>query len=211
MMRAIGISILVCLVGCSGKTSAPAGGDVPPDSVTAIDDSNVPAATDPRYGMREIGDVVAHLELAVALDVRSNLPSLKNTESLTKKDILAMVIIDVSPPIPEELWMGVRVISGKNFPGTLVLVKGSIFVEGKEVGSFAHVMGAEAREQTMLTTFDLMEVLDEVPETLLIHATAKVSVFEGDDESAIDPATAVAPAGKTSVIESNPARINFIQ
>ena len=210
MMKVICFCALVGLIGCSGGPSAPAGTDVTPDFTTVSAD---PGAADPTAATqeREIGDVVSHMKLSARLDLRSNLETIKNTEALTQLKDLAMVNIDVSEPVPEELWLAVWVESGQNFPGSVVLVKGSIFVDYKEVDTFTYVTGAEAARDPFITSFDVLAEFEEVPESILVHASAKVSVFEGGDESAFDPETAVAPRGSTSDLESNPARITFLQ
>ena len=210
MMKVVCFCALVCLLGCSGGPSAPVATDVPPDSTVASVD---PGAAGPPSSSqrREIGDVVSHLKLSARLDLRSNLPSIKNTEVVTKLKNLAMVNVDVSQPIPEELWLAVWVKSAQNFVGSIVLVKGSIFVDYKEVETFTYVTGATAARNPYITSFDVLAGFDEVPESILVHASAKVSVFEGGDESAFDPETAVALRGSTSDLESNPVRITFIQ
>ena len=210
MMKVICFCALVGLIGCSGGPSTPVASDVPGDTTVASAD---PGAADPTASsqQREIGDVVSHLKLSVRLDLRSNLETIKNTEVVTALKDLAMVNIDVSEPVPEELWLAVWVKSGQNFPGSIVLVKGSIFVDYKEVKTFTYVTGAEAARDPFITSFDVLAEFEEVPESILVHASARVSVFEGSDESAFDPETAVVPRGSTSDLESNPARITFVQ
>lgn len=204
MMRVVVFLGSVCLLGCSGGAPPPGASGTPDITSLSVDPIAATKA-------REIGDVVSHMRLTTRLDLRSKFSSIKNTEQLTRIKDLTLVNIEVSEPLPEELWIAITLLSKQNFPGSVVLVKGSIFVDYKELKTFTHVTGAQASIEPMQTSFDLLAEFDDVPESVLVHASATVSLFEGDDPSAINPETAVAPRENTQEIESNPARITFVQ
>lgn len=196
-MLAVGV-----LVGCSDESTSK-----DPDS----QNSDAPLlmmnqSTQLTYG---IGDAETTISLNVRLSDSMNRAGLSYREVETKKYELAMAELTVSKPYPEKLLVVVDVGNRNDFEGYAVQVKPRLFIDDREVATFGFVYGADAKRGQRNFEVDLMEYLDEVPATLLVHARARIHLFMSTDPAEVTIDTPLSAGSQSAEKLSNPLRVNF--
>ncbi|NLN92543.1 MAG: hypothetical protein GX130_04430 [Candidatus Hydrogenedens sp.] len=137
----------------------------------------------------------------------------------TQRGNLSMATITVEEPFPERLPVSFTLYSQRPFIERPVVVRVHAFRDDQKITeeSAAWVMGKDARvdpvgsdgqERPRQFSVDVLAGLDEIPETLLVHARADAWLMEeGTTEELLDPKTA--QSGERVTLMSNPVRINF--
>lgn len=205
------VLVLIVLAGCDA-TPKPAGngsggGEAPPTvPVDAHGDDTAPV---------DIGDVEAGIRVEVKVAEESEGPNITTDYLIDARQILNMATANVYLPHPEKLLLEMKTISKRSFEDSPVVFRAKVFVgEGKnkrEIDEFSGVFGAKAAFTNIAHTLDLMEHLDEIPESLLLIVQFDLLLMpKGTAEEGLDPDQLPGEASDSSMNVSNPVRINFI-
>ncbi len=157
-----------------------------------------------------IGDVDSAMQIQIRLGERSQSPTVHVQERMTQLKKLVNVAIAVMPPVADELWLSMTILSQINFPGNAVVVSAKIFVDDKQTGAFSYAIGADAHAKPKMHEFNVLEGLEAPPKSMLVRATADLALYRNMDPADIDLDTppAVGPEDKATIL-SNPVRIEF--
>jgi len=194
----------VVFAGCSPKVNAPQEeptGSGLPGSPLAPVESVV------EFG---IGDVETSILINVTMDESMNSATLHFEEVETKKYEIAIVRVAVAKPYPESLPVIVRLRRWEGFVGHEVQVKPRLYIgEDTVIDLDAFLFGNGVGSSIRETTVDLMEHLDEVPESLLVRVEADLNLFLDGADSGITIESPTTPETQSVVRLSNPMRIIF--
>lgn len=134
---------------------------------------------------------------------------------------LFMTTITVKEPFPEVLPIRFELNVKRNFAERPVVVRFRALNENNEVISeeYACVLGKDARtnpldasgkEVTRGFTINVLEGLETIPDTLLVHGRGDAWLMpEGTVETLLDPK--VAQSSERITLLGNPVRINFVR
>jgi hypothetical protein len=158
------------------------------------------------------GDVEQQVWIAAKL-VEENLPANVAQEVMQDaRERLNMATAEVRPPYPAKLLVNVTVTSKENYNEQPVAVRGVVYLEDQEVGSFHGVVGANAMDQPFGTEVNVLDFVEAKPQSLLLIAKAEAHLLPPEtDQSTVDPLTAKAANEEdVALLLSNPLRINFL-
>ena len=194
------LGTIVALQGCERPT--------PPPSPDEAPDFQAPDLPTGSMGLN-VGDVEAQIwaEGTLAVDA----PGVEVNEIVDQRDRLNMVTIDVFPPYPNELHLRYEMHCVQDFPHEPAVSRITILRNGEPVGSLAGLFAADGVQQNYETTVDVMEGLDEIPETMeVIVQGESILMPRGTDPAEIDPETAESsPERMSEYVYCNPIRIRF--
>lgn len=168
------------------------------------------AETNPTETRLDIGDVEAHVSVAVRLHSDSQSGNIVDEEAWSRRQRLAMATVDVGKPYPDELWASVEINSRHAFTTEAVLLTSRVIVAGEEVARFTNVLGADAASRTIRHKVDVLENIDTLPETMLVRVETDATLYLDKTPEDIDPETAERPEEWSAVLQSNPMRVNFV-
>ena len=155
------------------------------------------------------GDVEFDMRLVTSIAKQSQVNNLRIEQSESINDRITRIVANWFPPHPDEAWITVLVYSRRNYPAHAVLLKTTIFVNGEVVESFDFVGGPSLKEPKE-HLFDVMKYVEGTPETILVHAETRLTLYLETDVNTITPETAPdAPPGAKATVLSNSLRINF--
>jgi hypothetical protein len=183
----------------AAKTVTGAAGD-PSMSTT---DAAVPITT---------GDVEQRVFFNATLAKEAEAPNIKADVKKDSRGKFNMVTLDVYQPFPATLPILVRARSNQAWETTPVVCRAKVTIEGnpQALAEIQFVWGKEAKQQPHEVTADVMAALPTVPESVLVVLRADTLLLPpGTDPATVDPATATAPEASSTVLLSNPVRINF--
>ena len=197
------LSMMILLGACSQAPVAPA--KTPEAAGPEMGTDFTPTAN--AFG---IGDVDSAMQIAIRLGQRSLSPTVRADERETQLKKLSNVAINVFPPMPNELWLSMSVTSQIDFPGKAVLVSVKIFVDEKQTGTFSYAIGADAAKNPKVHEFNVLEGTDPPTATMLVRATADLTLYPNISPADIDVNNppAAGPEDRGAIL-SNPVRIEF--
>jgi len=205
----LGAFALLLCVGCKP--------DAPTSDVAELTGSK-PSTTVNSLGVVEEekpltrGDVEQQVWIAAKL-VEENLPPNVTQEVMQDpREHVNMAIAEVRPPYPAKLLVDVTVTAKENYNEQPVAVRGMVYLEDKEVGSFHGVVGANAMQEPFGTEVNVLDFVKAKPESILLIAKAEAHLLPPEtDELTVDPLTAKADNEEdVALLLSNPLRINFL-
>lgn len=199
---ALALTLTLGMAACSkpAPTAAP----------SATGEEAGPATKSAAIRRLDIGDVEAHVSLALRVSAESKTPEVNASEDWSRRKRLSLANTDVTQPFPESLWLALEIDSQHAFTTESVLLTTTIYVDDKEVGTFTDILGADAPNKTIIHKVDALAGLDVLPETMLARAEAKATLYLDKKPEDIDPETAERLPAWTADLPSNPMRINFI-
>ncbi len=192
--------------GCGGPTPS---GQTPSPIDPAYKDVNT--LTPGGAGVFGAGDVEVVSRVEARVDPRSVTDKVRIAETETVMEKVTRIQADVFAPHPPEFWIKISVFSRENYPRHAVLYETTVFVDNEEVGKFAFVGGPNLTEPHDYP-FNLFQFTNGVPETALVHARTRLTLYKDTDPTTFTPETAppAEEVSKASVL-SNSLRIDFRQ
>lgn len=195
------------LTGCSKPDQAPEATPEPvPDKSQPEEPRRLGTLEGVEFG---VGDVETSLKLELTTGDKNDPVAVLYDAVENRKYELSKAQMTVGSPYPEALWVTINLRSTANFGGHAVQVKPKLFLDNREIASFAYMTGSQARKDTKAFEVDIMKHLEEIPDTLLLHSTVDIKLFLDTDESTITVDTPPEPATQTATKLSNPLRIHF--
>jgi hypothetical protein len=206
------LTLLLALGSCGNRrndTVATPEGEKPIDEVIHTE-SGGPKIKAMKVPPTTVGDVEANVLLSARLADQSRSDNIRVKELQSRNETLHLVTIDISEPVPQELWLDCTTFCKTAFKKRPVAVVGKIMAEDRVIGEFSAAFGKKSHEEKVKVTVDAFKGLDTIPETMLVIAKAKASLLpEGTVFEEIDPLTAEAKPDDTTYLQSNPVRINI--
>ena len=196
--------LTVCFAACSPAPEETPARKPVPGAVRNVAGANVPQVL-------TIGDVNFHFFATVLLNP-STLPdtvAYHETHFDHFDSRVSSATATVSKPYPEVLDAVVTVASAADFPGDAILITTRIYVDDRVVDTYDLVFGENTRAETRVKNADIMEWLNEVPDSILVRIELDGTIYKETSSSDIDPATAPRPPDDSTTIYSNTLRINF--
>ena len=171
----------------------------------------LPPATSGAEHEINIGDVEATVRILGTLAPESEAPNI-TVQTYEHALVVDLATITVSPPFPDELKVLFTTRGLRSFGVTPVAVRAKVFVDKKEVYSYALKFGLRAEYERPEEVVDVLAGLETIPDTMLVHVEAEAVLMpEGTNEVSLDPLTATASIERRTTIRSNPVRINFVK
>ncbi len=165
----------------------------------------------------DIGDVEAKTRVELTIDsaFRSEQFQVNEMRDLRKK--LAMVNATITPPFPEQLPLVLDLSVYSDFSTTPIIVKGTLLRDKQPVDHFYTILGQNTKRPPVQDaswplefTLDAFKDLDTLPDTFLLHAELEIILMpEGTDEAMLAPQNIEAADKESSIILSNPIRIDL--
>lgn len=213
--------ILTILLICGVVTACgPQERDAPPARV--MEKPAAPIEIDPTVPvaqLQDIGDVEQRVRISGTLAEHAAAPNIDVVDRITPHDVYTMSTITVSPPYPEELWIGFTVSTPDEWGDNPVVLHTTILRDDEPLVEFPTVLGEHAHRTEhpergewldRYQEVDVLQGLDTVPDTMLVIADARALLMPvGTEEEDLDPYTAETPETRRTVLSSNPVRINF--
>lgn len=203
------LSVLL-LTGCNPK---PAPSAVTGDEA-AVEDPSMLA----KKGL-DIGDVEYNVRLEATILETSRTPALQVEEMRSLKKDLNMVTVDVHEPAPASIPIYVRILANLNTAKQPIVLRGKVLRDTTVIGEFSTVVSSAISRTLMMDgqpipdwafEVDALKGLDTRPESLLIHVESEALLMPLDtDPSTLDASTATTFPTSTTMLISNPVRINF--
>lgn len=205
---------------------APESGDGPPTvagtgASVVRDEEEGDALTIGPKDLKDIGDVEQLVRIAATLAEQSATPLLEEDRMESFREELLLSTIDVKPPHPKELWLHFNVTATEPFRIQPVVARARVYRDDEEIGQFQTIVGQYAGNvilpegavvPQMDFQFNVLEGLPVLPDTMLVHAEAELSLMPpGTNQDSLDPATASTDPEFTTTKRSNPVRINFAE
>ena len=217
-MKHIAILSLVALLFCAcGKTPTDGASEEAAGSLVV----KKPAGTKAAHRTNE-GDVEQTVGIEAQLHPDSASDSITLQESRDALERQRLLTVDVSPPFPDHLWLTYTIKCREVFADRPVALRFRIVAQTgrgeqraeREVGTFAAVLDANARNNGFEGKVDVLEGAESVPETMLVKVLAEAHLMpDGTDETTVDPRTATGegPADTTTALPYlAPVRVNFL-
>lgn len=167
-----------------------------------------------------IGDVESKVFMVADVAETSQGPNIEVDTLESRNERVQLRTINVAAPHPESLVIEFHLVSEQNFPDNPVAILGRIMRDDEAIGDFEAVLGAEAVRRLAVNPeelpslyyyFDVLEGLDDIPETMLVVADLDAKLTPtGTEEATLDPASVAVASANRSVLRSNPLRINFL-
>ena len=157
----------------------------------------------------DIGDVEQALNIVGTISQVSAAENIKEDVTQDRKKLVRAVHVEVSPPNPESLWIGVHVNSTREFVERPVVLDTNILVDGEKIDSFTIVLWKEAYANSFQRDVDVLFGRSDVPESMLVTMESEALLLpEGTDPTKTDP-YAVTDGQRTTAIMHAPIRIDF--
>lgn len=212
----IAIAFSLAMAGCGGRDAEkdPAMMADPRGETGISADMPIPAKPP-----IDLGDVDSGITIRGELAFGAASAKVSAEYMETQRGNLSMATITVEEPFPESLPVSFTVYSQRPFIERPVVVRVHAFRDDQKIteDSAAWVMGKDARLDPVgadgqvlprKLTVDVLAGLEEIPDTLLVHARADAWLMEeGTSEELLDPKTA--QSSDQVALMSNPVRINF--
>lgn len=164
--------------------------------------TSVPVKTD-------IGDAEQGIWVEARIAKDSYAENVKVNEVNNRRDRLAIVNVDITPPVPKKLDAVYSVIVNRNFDEAPVVLRARIMVDGKSVGTIEGILGKDARSSHIVSTVDLFSAFDHIPKTFLATIEGKLFLMpEGTHENVIDPHNATSDTS-SEALQCNPIRVTI--
>ncbi len=167
----------------------------------------------------DLGDVEATTQFEARLAERSQAANVEANEVENMLNKLTLATITLREPFPESLWLALSIDPKEDYSERPLVLRSAVSRDKEVFERFGTVLGENTalprnKEKTTKwpTTFevDALKGLEEIPETLLVHAIARAELTDqGTDESTLDPASPAPKDITFATISSNPVRINF--
>lgn len=211
------VALLGCLLiqgGCGLYDPTPPDSEEEPQSTSSsAEEEQLPLT---------IGDVESQVYMTadIAEDAQGSNVEIDTLRSRNER--VQLKTVTITPPFPDSLICSFHLASEQNFPDNPVAILGRVLRDDEEIGEFEAVLGAKAVRRRMLDDdkdlpsleyhFDVLEGLEEVPETMLVLAEMDAKLTPtGTEEEGLDPATVTVREANHGILRSNPLRINFTQ
>ena len=196
-------ALLLPIVGCSPKASAPEG-DSGVSTLETFDASSPSAVV---FG---IGDVETSLDMVLIVDETTDMTHVQFEEFKTVKKDLAKVDVVVRKPYPEELNLVLQIKSLGNFVGHAVQIRPHVYFDAKDVALEGFIYGNTAVLDPHEFKINVFEHLEGDPSSTLVHAELEINLFLNTDESEITLETPPTEHTQSVTKLSNPVRIDFV-
>lgn len=190
---------LLSLAACSPP--APPSSDPGPGAILA------PPAPEIVIGL---GDVETAMTFKATLDPGSKANNIRNQELISMRKDLAKVDVTVSRPFPEQLWLNFAITKNTvGFRKNPVLVRGAIYIDEVELKTFSYVFTNPPESGSWQERIDVLDGLEDIPKTMLVHAQADLILLKKGDPIPEDLQAVESAIDNTATIYSNPVRIDF--
>jgi len=157
----------------------------------------------------DVGDVEQAIRIVGILSDISKSDDVIENIIMDGRDRIRVVNIEVNPPNPDTLWLGIRVDCTREFIERPVVLDTSVLVDGKVMDSFTVILAAQAQKNHFQRDVEVLFGLDEIPETMLVTMESEALLLpEGTDLEVIDPYS-VTEGQRTKAIAHTPVRIDF--
>jgi hypothetical protein len=157
-----------------------------------------------------IGDVESQMALAVTLDPSSYSDTVEHSETKNERKRMALASATISAPYPEVLNMNVFNGNAENFPGHAYRGTVKLYVEDKEVESFAYITGKNAKDDLQMKVYDIMSHLEAAPgNSYLVTAKCTIEFYHGVDDKTLTLDSPGPTYSAPTVRMSNPMRVTF--
>jgi len=209
-VRAVLCAACLVAIGCHPEKPEPKTEPAPQPSV--------PMAERAPHVM-DIGDVEAGVWIEVTIDESSRGPGVVVEDQQSRRERIVMSTVDLTA-VPESLTAAVRVNADSviQYADRMVLLRGALLVEQREVARFAVVFGRSATEIAVpegviaerTFTVDILDPVRKAGESALVHAEAEALLLPPEaDLSAMDVMGVTTDAKDMTQILSNPLRVNW--
>ena len=156
-----------------------------------------------------IGDVQFHLDPKLTVSQRSLGPAVDERRFQSQFEHLTRVEANLAN-IPEELWLDLTFSGAEPWPGYAVVVNATVFADQQPLEeNIQFVLTPETARQPRVFTFNLLESLQAVPASVLVHAEANYILVKTDDPASVTPESVTSADGESAEKVSNPLRVNF--
>lgn len=167
----------------------------------------------------DIGDVEYNVRLEASILETARTPALKVEEMRSLKKDLNMVTVDVQEPVPATIPIYVRILANLDTAKQPIVLRGKVFRDTTVIGEFNTVVSSAISRTLMMDgqpvpdwafEVDALKGLESRPESLLIHVESEALLMPLDtDPTTLDASTATTFPTSTTMLISNPVRINF--
>ena len=193
----------------------------PPTPAEAAPVPEPPPPPAPKPEPLDIGDVDSGIFIHGLLAPESASDTVTADYIETLRGTLSLTTITVKEPFPDQLLVRFELKARRNFPGRPVVIRARAYRGKSEVigAEYACVLGSDAQVPargpnqepfTHAYTVNVLEGLEAIPDTLLVHGQADAWLMpEGTSETLVDPKSATSPDQVPLV--GNPVRINFVK
>ena len=212
------LMMAICAAGCKFKSA-----EQPELPKLEDPDKLLPPPTMPSVKELTIGDVEAVVEIrgTVAEESLSSQVSVEILE--TPKHTLTLTRAFLYPPYPRQLWLEFILTGITQYEKRPVVIRGIIYRqlddgEEKAIGELNSVIGVSSetiqsdpsKYGPRRVKIDVLADLEAMPETMLVLLRAKTMLLPVEtDTEELDPAETSAPPSDTTILRSNPVRIEF--
>ncbi len=157
----------------------------------------------------DVGDVEQAIRIVGRVSQISASDNIIENAITDGRDRVRIVNVEVNPPNPDTLWIGVRVDCTREFVERPVILDTKILVDGTLMDSFTVVMAANAQKNMFQKDVEVLFGRDDIPETMLVTMESEALLLpEGTDLTTIDPYS-INEGQRTKAIAYTPVRIDF--
>ncbi len=157
-----------------------------------------------------IGDLEQAVLISVSVAERSEGPNIDATPLVDASGRMNLFTVDISPPLPQELWLDFKVESRRAFPKNPGVLRIAIKDGDQVLDSFGSVIGSTAQPSESGRSVNVLAGRAGLPDTMLITLAVEALLMpEGTDPETIDPITAEVSEDRYSLaVPVPPTRIN---
>lgn len=211
LMALVWTMLVVALPACdspdtSGSSAQSKVADAMAAEQSLIDPTVIEVADESLINIGDVEQAIRIVGILSDLSKSENIVEnvIKDTRKRTR-----VVNIEVNPPNPDALWIGIRVDCTREFLERPVVLDTKILVDGKLMDSFTIVLSERANKNMFQQDVDVLFGRDDIPETMLITMESEALLLpEGTDLTVIDPYS-VTEGQRTKAIAHTPVRIDF--
>lgn len=158
-----------------------------------------------------VGDLEQAVIIEAAVAQKSQGANVQATPLVDPRGSMNLLTVDVTPPLPEELWLDITVKSRRSFPKNPGVLRIAIKDGDHVLDSFGTVIGNNAKPSVSERSVNVLAARDTIPDTMLVTIEVEALLMpEGTDPDSIDPVTAETPESRYSrAVPTPPIRVNF--
>ena len=157
-----------------------------------------------------IGDLEQAVMISVSVAERSKGPNIEATSLVDATGRMNLFTVDITPPLPQGLWLDIKVESRRAFPKNPGVLRIAIKDGDQVLDSFGSVIGSSAQPSETGRSVNVLAGRAGLPDTMLITLAVEALLMpEGTDPDTIDPRTAEVSEDRYSrAVAVPPIRIN---
>ncbi len=203
MKRLVPLVLIAAIVAaCNGKPGAPGTSG---NARTGGGGQVIPAPTEDN-----VGDLEQAALISVAVAQKSQGPNVEATPLTDASGRMNLFTVDITPPLPNELWLDFKVESRRSFPKNPGVLR-IVIRDGEQVlDTFGTVIGKSSKPSVSERSVNVLSARAGLPDTMLVTIAVEALLMpDGTDPDTIDPMTAEVSEDRYSqAVATPPIRIN---